>query len=321
MSQVPENIRLRAAGTANRLRLAQTDMADLPPDTRREYLSDIVRQAMAELLPQERESFREELLRLFPTWDINVDLNVRPDSDSGRSVTDQRELHDVAFLVARLGELAQTLDEKERRVLQERLVVAGLVDEQTVELPEDALRRVRQSVQASDKAELDAARVLEAAAIAFDLIGTLDQLAWRTWKEISPRSPIQHPSDLRRLLGRFLAGDTDISRTQVQDDCQKLRQLTAALISAFRVAGRKFASRHLMTFAPTAIEGNISSGWIKSKDAACWEKYRELAGSLDAASIENEILAALASTAEELMRGLNPPGGTNAATPRPGGAA
>lgn len=305
MSLSQEDILKRAAGTANRLRLAQTDFADSPEPVRQEYLADIVRQAIAELVPQERTAFLEEMLKLFPTWDINVDVGVRADQDSQRTARDLRELQDPGFLIARLAELSQGLDEKERKVLQERLRVARLVEERPAELPAEPAQRLRASVQMGPQAVLDEGRSLDAAAIVMELACTLDQLVWRTWKEIAPRSTVQHPGDLRRMLARFLAGDQDLSRTQIQDDIQKLRQLVAAMISAFRVAGRKFATRHLMTFAPASIEGNVSSGWIKSKDVACWEKYKELAGELDVAAIENEILGSFVATAEELMRGLN----------------
>ena len=308
MSFSQDDILKRAAGTANRLRLAQTDFADSPEKTRQDYLADVVGQAIAELMPQERTVFLEELLKLFPTWDINVDVGVRSELDSGRTARDLRELQDPGFLIARLAELSQGLDEKERKVLQERLRVAGLVDLPQPELPAEPVQRVRSAAQMAAKAPLDPGRALDAAAITMELACTLDQLAWRTWKEmkeIASRTPFQHPGELRRLLGRFLGGDPDISRTQVQEDVQKLRQLMAAMIGAFRVAGRKFANRHQMTFAPAVIEGNVSPGWIKGKDAACWEKYKELAGSLDVAAIENEILGSFVATAEELMRGLN----------------
>jgi hypothetical protein len=41
-----------------------------------------------------------------------------------------------------------------------------------------------------------------------------------------------------------------------------------------------------------------------SKESKCWNKYRELATGRDEASIEAEIMQAIAEYAESLMKGL-----------------
>ena len=53
------------AATANRLRLIQIDFADESPEVRRGYLSEEIERALAEVLPEERQTFLQELMNRF----------------------------------------------------------------------------------------------------------------------------------------------------------------------------------------------------------------------------------------------------------------
>jgi hypothetical protein len=88
---------------------------------------------------------------------------------------------------------------------------------------------------------------------------------------------------------------------------ERLRQLTAALISSVSQAGRTFAQKHVEKFSPSEIEAIAKmggGGLLVSQEVRCWRKYVELAGPVDAISIEGELLAAIAGYAESLMKGI-----------------
>jgi hypothetical protein len=122
---------------------------------------------------------------------------------------------------------------------------------------------------------------------------------------MAPRSSIRRGTELNREMVRFIAGDPDYSRTQVKQDVERLRQLIAALISAVGKAGGQFAQKHMTRFSPDEIEASAGkAGIFGGGDAKYWQRYKELFGATDAASIENELLASIVSWAEPLIKGL-----------------
>src|SRR3712207_1751961 len=97
----------RVAAVASRLRLVQIDFADQGEQVRREYLSDEIERALADLVPADRLAFLQELQGRFPTWDANVETDARPPAAAaaaGRPSFDEKELRDPSFLVTRLIE-------------------------------------------------------------------------------------------------------------------------------------------------------------------------------------------------------------------------
>jgi hypothetical protein len=148
-------------------------------------------------------------------------------------------------------------------------------------------------------------RTLELAAELADFGSRLDQLAWNTWRTINPRSRVRRPGELLKTMARFVQGDQDVGRGQVKQDIEALRRLIAALISSVNQAGRQFAQKHVEKYAPTEIEASARPGkkMLEAIEVACWRKYIELAGQMDAASIEGELLLAIASYAEPLIIG------------------
>jgi hypothetical protein len=61
----------------------------------------------------------------------------------------------------------------------------------------------------------------------------------------------------------------------------------------------KFSPNEISTLA--GMEGG---GLLVSKEVKCWRKYVELASGMDETAIETEIMQALSSYAESLMKGL-----------------
>ncbi|MEX2217764.1 MAG: hypothetical protein WD749_03310 [Phycisphaerales bacterium] len=308
MPQTSEETLRLAASTAARLRLLQADLADSDAKTRCQHLDDVVEHALSSIRPDQRDAFFDELERLFPTWDRNVEVSEAPGPAPARSATDEKELKDPAFLVARLAQIAPTLSDVQKRVITDRLREAGLAPPAGggPAWPEETVARLRARLSLAN-GDLDAARVLELTAVLAEFAASLDQLMWNTWKTVSPRSQIRRPAALAQSLGKFVGGDGEVGRAQVAQDVERLRQLTAAMISAVSQVGRQFAQGHIAKFSPTEITSLAtmeSGGLLVSKEVKCWRKYVELASAMDESAIETEIMQAIANYAESLMKGL-----------------
>jgi hypothetical protein len=299
------------AATVNRLRLIQVDFADQPPDVRENYLSDEVEHALAKLLPDQRGAFVEELKARFPTWDGQVAVTGPAQQSAGQaavqSAADAKDLQDYLFLIARLTKLAPTLTEEQRKTAIARLKDAGLVEGTAGpgEWPAPQAKALRAKLQLTDKDKLDPTRLLELAGELAAFATSLDQLVWATWKQVAPKSDLKRPGLIQRSCGRFAAGDTDISRTQIAADVDRLRQLTAGLISAIAQAGNLFAQRHVSKFSVANIEAYADKmpGMLVSKEVKCWRQFKELATAMDVQTIEREIQDAIAEYTETLIKG------------------
>lgn len=285
--------------------MVQVDFADQDPDARREYLSEEIERALSSVVPEQRQPFLRELMEQFPSWDARVEVQLRKDESTDRSLTDQRELQDPNFLVARLIDLARELSEKERQVLTERLREGGLIPASRGAWPEDAEKGLRKKLRLPADSAIEATRVLELVYLAADLALRLDELVWRAWQQMAPKSEIRRGRPIQHTLRPFLTGSQDVPRGQMAEDLEKLRQLIASLISGVGQAGNEFASAFLAKFSPLAIEGiaKIGKGFWKGTDEACWQKYRELFSDVSQTAMEAEITQAIVRYAEILMRG------------------
>jgi hypothetical protein len=294
------------AATVNRLRLIQVDFADQTPEVRENYLSDEVEHAMAKLLPDQRAAFIAELKERFPTWDHQVVVAAPTDGNVAQSPTDAKELQDYTFLISRLTQLAPTLTEEQRKTAIARLKDAGLAEQASgPDWPAQPTKVLKTKLQLTDRDKLDAAKLLELTAELVAFAGSLDQLVWATWKQVAPKSEMKRPSAVQRSCAKFVSGDADVSRTQIAADVDRLRQLTAALISAIAQAGNLFAQKHVGKFSVANIEAYADKmpGMLVGKEVKCWRQYKELAASMDVQTIEIEIQNAIAEYTETLIRG------------------
>lgn len=309
MSGSKSEMALKAAGVANRLRLVQIDFADESPQVRRDQLAEEIERAMKPLVSDQRREFLKELIERFPSWDMNVALPSAPAAPAApapvQSKTDERELKDPSFLVGRLIEAGKNLSDEQKKALSAKLRDAGFVLEGKGGWPEAAAQAAAAELAPGEKLTMDPVRSLELLAVLAGVSRSLDQLAWNTWKTMAPRSQIRRTTELQKSMARFVAGDQDISRTQIKQDAERLRQLIAALISAVGKAGGPFAQKLIQRFDPAEIEAAVGKGgFMSSPDAKCWAKYKELAGAMDAVSIENELLGAIVNWAEPLIKGI-----------------
>ena len=295
----------RVTATANRLRMVLVDFADQTQDTRQEYLDEEIQRSLADVVPEQRQAFLQELLTRFPSWDARVDVTLKKTETTERSATDLRELQDPNFLVARLIELAPDLSAQDRRVLVQRLREAGLAAEGGAEWPQEGRAELQSTLQLKADAQMDLPRSLELVSLLADFAARLDQLAWNTWRAIHPRSGYHRASALREVMGRLVRVDEDVSRQQVKENLDRLGGLVAAVISAVRQAGRH-ASQYVARLSPSEVEnlaGMEGGGLLTSKEVKCWRKYVELSRAMGPDTIEGEVREAIAKHVETLMKG------------------
>ena len=306
MAEQTTDLSRLVAATVNRLRLIQVDFADQPTDVRENYLADEVEHALAKILPDQRGSFITELKERFPTWEGNVSISAPSASNATQSAADAKDLQDYLFLISRLTKLAPTLTEEQRKTAIVRLKEAGLAETATgPEWPAQPAKVLKTKMQLTDRDNIDATKLLELAAELVGFASSLDQLVWATWKQVAPKSDMKRPTPVQRSCGRFTSGDPEISRTQIAADVDKLRQLTAGLISAIAQAGNLFAQRHVGKFSVANIEAYADKmpGMLVGKEVKCWRQYKELAPQMDVQTIEIEIQNAIAEYTETLIRG------------------
>lgn len=307
MSESSGDMQQLVVATANRMRLVQTDLAEEPPDLREQYLADELERALGKVVPTERPEFLRRLQSLFPSWDARLDVSKQAEAAMSQSPTDARELRDASFLVSRLAELAPTMSPQERQAAAVRLREAGLSTEGRRAWPDQQADKVRAALKLPDTAEIDPARALEMLQTLYEFAASLDQLTWGTWKAIAPRSEIRGAGEVRQTLPNYLAGDQDLPRADVLRNLERLRQLTASLVSAISQTGRQYAQNHYQQFAPPRIEewSKQEKGAFETLPVACWRKYKELFGTSDQATIERDIMQMIADYAEKLMKGLS----------------
>ncbi len=235
-----------------------------------------------------------------------MDITAPSQATNTQSVADSRDLNDFTFLVSRLVQLAPTLTEEQRKTAITRLSEAGLAEAGSGgEWPAGPVKALKTKLQLTDRDTLDSTRLIDLMTEMVAFATSLDQLVWATWKQVAPKSDMKRPTPVQRSFARFAAGDPEISRSQVAADVDRLRQLTAGLISAIAQAGNLFGQRHVGKFAVANIEAYADKmpGMMVGKEVKCWRQYKELAVAMDVQTIELEIQGAIAEYTETLIRG------------------
>lgn len=120
---------------------------------------------------------------------------------------------------------------------------------------------------------------------------------------MSPATGGKRRQGIGATLGKFVQGGSEVGREQVADDLARFRQLTAALLASIAQAGVQ-AYQQMHKLSPSEVErvAKAEKKWNESVEIACWKKYNELAGNLNQAKVEDEIIRAMAAFAEGLMR-------------------
>ena len=285
------------ASLASRLRLLQIDLVDHDEGARNSHLGDEIDRALAKVAPAERRAFLDELTAHFPTWDSEVGAGRR---DSDRSEFDQRELDDSTFLVNRLIAVSSTLTPDQRQTIVRQLQTANLVANGAPQWPDSAARDLRKRLALAADEPIDPQRLLQAVSILAELVCSLDQLVWNSWRTIAPTTTVRRPESLRQRLGRFVSSGETV-RAEIEHDVNKLRQLTASLVAALPQSWRIAVDR-LRGILPEQVR-SVAGGGAFGAEARYWRKYVELTRDMDPTAVEDEIRKGIAEYAEGLMHG------------------
>jgi hypothetical protein len=289
----------RVAAVANRLRLAQVDFADEDQEVRRDYLSEEVARALADIVPGERARFLEELQSRFPTWDATA-ASHRGEPQEQFS---KKELNDPAYLLTRLIQACKSLpDNSKRAVVSKFQQETGIaVDQNSMQWPTEPLAELRKKLQMNAQESVDPRRALHLIGMLTEFLISIESAVWTAWRSVAaPNTPVKRPMNTQKDIRRFLAGDEEMSLGQVAQDIGKDRALIAALVTAIPQAGR-FATQYINACSPEEIK-LLVGGSVFGAEVKFWRKYVELASARDTATVNDEIQRAIATFVEELIR-------------------
>jgi hypothetical protein len=293
--------------TANRIRLLQADLADEDPDVRRAHVTDEVREALSNLVPHDQEKFLEALEGRFPAWESQGLVprgNTSAEAPVPVAPTDLAEFNDAGFLIRQLQKLAPDMSAEQRVRAAEELERSGISTGGAGGVSPDAMDRLRAALELSPESAVDLERTVHVMATVLEKVVSLDDIAWKNWKQMSSDSRRSRGrSGLASMLGKYMVGDGDVGRSQVTDELEAFRRLTASLMLALSQSGQA-AYQQIRKLHPDEIEAiirNEKGSVLVSQDVRCWRRYRELTGAMDSAQIEAEVLRSLASWVNEWM--------------------
>jgi hypothetical protein len=289
-----------AVKVAARLWMLQTSFADDPPETRREYLVEEIERSLKEVAESRREEYLAALMDRFPgpeRFEFGSAAVPPPQTEAPK----RTPLQLVQELIAQIPQLPS----ETRVAIAQRLQASGLLIPQSkgIELPPELIGKIGMTPDEP----VDEERLAKVFAALFDMVVMLDHLIWSVWKNIAPKSALRRDTDtanLRRTIGRCLAGDREVATLQVTQILDKTRHLTAGLLSAIGPAGETYARQHLEKFAPEKIRTSIESkspGFLGNIEQKCWRRYLELAGDLSGPVVEKQMVDAIVSYTEALF--------------------
>ena len=290
---------LWASGLASRLRLLQANFADDPPSVRLGYITEEIERALKPVSPTRRRLYLDSLAGRFPAWE-GVRSTAQSDLPVGAALMTPEEM------VAGLIELAPTLSPEARASFAGQLQAAGLSVKESanafLELPPELHKKL--GLPAGKPLHLE--RAVKLLVITTELALALDQLAWALWKQLAPKSSIRKETELGRLAGSYLAGDAEVSTSQLVQPVEKTRRLIAGLMGALGRAGSTYAKKYVSLLSPEVLEdwARMEKKTFESLEASAWRKFVQQAKEhASEQAIEHEIQEAIAKAAENLILG------------------
>lgn len=289
------NIADLAQSTAHQLRLLQADLATEPSEVRARSLAEVVRDAMGQIVPEQRAEFLRTLEEKFPTFPGEQSAG------GGAAV----ELHDPLMLADMLAAQGAGLSAQQKQAVVDQLAAAGFpvgkggpAGAGDGALPAQALEELRRPLQLIASAKIDPTRAAELLPILVDLAVKLDQAVWASWAQVAPQSPIRRPGVLQRTMARFLAGEP--IRGQMSADAETLLKLTASLIVSLQKIGPTLFRQYFDPISPNTIKEEVE--WsLRGKEAQCWRKFEERAGTMEAASFSAALLSVVGKFVQEFF--------------------
>jgi hypothetical protein len=287
---------LWANALAARLKVLQANFADDDANTRQDFITQEIQQALKGTVPDKRKILLNALAERFPAAQAASSVVV----DSAPAAPQTPEA-----LLERLVNLAPTLSAEQRASFAQQLQHAGFATEKAdpgFTLPPEVLKRIGLEGSASINTE----RGAKTFGMLIDMVLTLDQLVWTLWKQIAPRSVVRKEAEFAKLSGEYLSGSAEVSSAQVLQSLERTRRMIAGLLGGLGRAGSAYARERARLFDPTAIQAvaGAEKKFTESLEFACWRVYVRLCKEYGAeAAIEKGIQEALTKAAENLILG------------------
>lgn len=288
---------LWANALAARLRVLQANFADDDPNTRQDFITQEIEQALKGILPEKRKTLLSALAERFP----GAPAAAAPVSIDNAPATPLAP----DALLERLVSVAPSLSAEQRASFALQLQRAGFTIEKAdsgFTLAPEALKRIGLEPTASINTE----RGAKTFGMLIEVLLTLDQLVWTLWKQIAPRSVVRKEAEFSKLAGEYLTASSDVSSAQVLQSLERTRRMIAGLLGGLGRAGSAYARERARLFDPNAIQAvaGAEKKFTESLEFACWRVYVRLCKEYGAeAAIEKGIQEALTKAAENLILG------------------
>lgn len=263
---------------------------DEPVEDRKAYLSDEIRRAMDTVAPAEKSSYLEALAEHFPDWQITSP--VLTDEVVPVPVSEV-----VNQLLNRLAELSAT-DRERLEATFSTGPVNGAFDDSHLDL----WKKLSLDAGSSPSTE----RTWRLLGSLIEFFAALDQLGWTLWRSMGVKSAFWKEAEFSKMVGPYLAGDSEVSTDHVRQTVERTRRLVAAIIGAPGKAAADVANAQSAGLSPDAIEvaARSEKRTLESLDAACWREYKSrYAAHYTASHVEAAIQQAVAHAAEDLIGG------------------
>ncbi len=275
---------------AARLRLIHAGFVDGPVDQRRDFLADELERAVDAVAPSQKREFLDALTAQFPAWQSAAPVDASPPAPSSAT-----ELVDQ--LLGRITEISATDRARLAAELQPEMKEAA-----TGTFHAEVWKKFGLATEQTPSNE----RTWRLLAALIEFFTALDQLGWTLWRNSGVKSAFWKESDLAKMVGPYLTGDSEVSSEQIRQAVERTRRLIAAILGAPGRAASDVASQQSGRLSPESIEQSARSEKraLESLDAACWREYKQRFNSGATAShLEAAIHAALAQAAEDLIGG------------------
>src|SRR4051812_16290072 len=289
---------LWASRLASRLRLIIASCAEDTSSTRKTFLLEEIDRELKQVPPTRRKAYLDSLAERFPSWDGMRSTAASHVTTGGAAPLTPEDL------VAQLVRVAPTLSPEARADFAKQLQVVGLSIKESAnsffELPPDLQKKL--GLPPGKPLQLE--RALKMLIVSAEFALALDQVAWAIWKQIGSKSAIRKETEISKLAGPYLAGDAEVSTTQISQSVEKTRRLIAALLGAVARAGVAYAKAYASHLGPDIIEdwAKMEKKWNESIETAAWKKFKQLAAEhASEPAIEHQIQEAIAKEAEILF--------------------
>lgn len=300
-----ENWRSLAERTANKIRLLQADLSEEDASSRREHIADEIRAALEKVVPQERDQFLALIEERFPAWEgegLGGGQRMQA-APAAVAPTDMAEFNDAGFLLRQLSKLAGSMTPAQRVSAAEMLAKSGITTGGASGVSSETMDRLRATLQVAPGSAVDFERLVSTMAQLLEKVISLDEIAIRNWRQISQSGRSRGKSVMAGLLGQYFTGDQTVGSSQVSDELESFRRLSASLMLALSQTGQA-AFQQMRKYHPDEVEGVIRTEGAKvlvSHEVRCWRRFKELAEAMDAAQVEQEVLRSLAGFVNDWM--------------------